>query len=480
MSTDNLDQLERPPGESGRRMARATILLLLAAAVVSGAFWLWKRAAVAREHALPPLYEPAEVTVQGVDWGVVHSQLVPAWLIDAGSGQATGEPLTQLRAAVADVPEMRDALERMAGAVNAASPAEVVQQRRAAVDDWNGWLSDNGVRFQLRLPTNPRWQTTYLLSYYRVAEIGVSADQHAFSVVIDTRVDALNLREGYAGHTAVDNRDIALLVDRVADSASQSIWPLLDVSASGDIRGISPELAELARSEIGVALGDDTLRALRTAAPARLTLVETLETINDRLSCGGGLVFQEYPILGFPRSTLDEFDANTDPASTVCPDITNAEVASLREASHVLRTTSGLFDALQRLTAFASIEVAVHESAHALRNVRGSDARCEGCPFDPQGSAAHEYDAFLASLAHPGIGYTSLAMACQLLASDARSPHTVAIEHMLERIDYADCAGQPPQALASRARDVRMQDFGTADTFTLSGVPDMLRPMTIR
>jgi hypothetical protein len=367
MQTHDLDELRLPPGEASRRAMRLLVPVTVLALVAGALFWGWTRIALNQEHDLPPLYESAAVTLQGVDWGHVHSELIPAWLMDAGSGQPSGNALTRLRGELAGVPPMLNAMERMAGSVNALSAAEGIQQRRQAVDDWNDWMLANGVPLLLRLPSNPRWQSTYLLSYYRLAQVTVHTGSDDIDVVIDTRVDQLNLREGYAGHTG-----------------------------------------------------------------------------------------------------------------TVCPDITNDEVSDLRRASAALRGTLGLFDGLQRLNAFAGIEVAVHESAHALRNMQADSATCVECPFGGQSASAHEYDAFLASLSHGGIAYSSLAMMCQLVAVEEQNQHTQAISHVLQRVGYANCVGPVPEPLAEIAQDVRRQDLGSSATFVVEGMPEQIRPMYVR
>ncbi len=262
-----------------------------------------------------------------------------------------------------------------------------------------------------------------------------------------TRVDSLNVVEGYLGLTADPGTGALVLADRVAEHALEDLWPLLDPESADPQAG--PLVAEM---RAGIA--PDALATLEAHAPARRAMMDAVRHIRDRRECGSRFRIFDVPYAGF---AADEVTAMSDYAwvdrGEECPRLRVEEARAIAAGS---ADKEELTPAVEALLAWATRASAIHEGRHAADAVRFGDAEdveCDGCPAELDPEARAEASAYVESFAHEGTAAAAWWQACSVEIA-TYGAHSRAMSAIVAELAPEGCQGPVPEELPRRAREL--------------------------
>ncbi len=408
-------------------------------------------------------------SLEGLDLGLVHAELIPAWFIALANSPASSARVEQafaaLRAGVAADPQLAAVVVELHALV-VEDPWANAERIFALVQAWNArmdaleqpWQLDSNV---MDMGNGPFF---YTKSYRVEAALSVPTADAVVPLRVLRRVDATNVREGYLGVVFEGQERALVVVDRVRDMAIDELWPLLDPGLDAELSEQQAAYAPLLREGVEQGLAAEQVSVLRATARARWDLWAVGEAIELRRACGSSLRVNQLPWYGLEHRELVELEglARAEERSA-CPGITMEEVDRLRAATSTIRQREALEPALESLVAWAARATAVHE----LRHVADSRAHgmgsppCGGCEAELGTAAAREASAYLASIAWSQARYAALLQACTGTDGD----HAWAMAWLSERLGEA-CAA-PPADLAARARVLEAQLFGAREPMVL-------------
>lgn len=458
-----------------KRVVLAIVLVAVAAALYPVGRWLWDLYQVGVEDEDTPFFSESESTLDGVDLDALHSALLPNWFIAVSNDSPeAAELLRAVRNAVASEDRLLELVDEFAAAVGLAGIERAIRFEQLVVE-WNDYLDSRERHFVLILPmSTSQRQHFYALSYFGVARFDYEPDDgEPIPVRLVTRLDNLNVREAYLGHAGALEGVASIVVDRIAESAANRVWPLLAEDPFEGLSDLQDHFREAVRAELAAALGSD-FAALETAAPARHALVRVQDAIDERRACGAAFRLRRLPLRGFNEEQIIEFDAIASARNrSVCPDLKGTELAMLEDASRTLRQIPGIRAGVQALTAVLARTVTHHEIRHIIDFRTGLD--CD-CPSWAREQTVQELSAYLASMANSAAPATLLYTLCEDHAAGLTGQHQRALNLAFERVLDDGCLGPIPDDLPGRARQAEEWYFGRASEFELPrDYPDRVR-----
>ncbi len=478
------DSMERAFGETvaafkarqRRALWRSAICFVIGLACSTG-LWLERRyvARVVRgevDLAGEPTYEPdfpsdTEALAQ-IDWGEVHSRLLPAWVIARGRrkglasirADAAQRAYTQLRYAVAPDRNLVSLLDEVEMGVRT-DPIGHAERIDYLLWAYNDYLDRNEIswRVEATLHVRRRDDATFLTRSYEVLDDLRSARGDRLRLL--RRADLTNIDEGFLGHTSARDDGALVMLDQVLAFSVRHVWPTLH--AGLDTRVDDTGLAPFVRQEALGAMRTQDYLLLHETAVDQTALIEVAASIHARAECGNR--FRSY---GLPWNGLEAPDQRAlvealgRSRGTECPEVTLGEAARMLGASERLGSTPMLADAVEGLTTWVASAVSVHELQHVADRGR---ARCIDCPPGTSASAQDELSAYLESFATEGIGYVALLQACSAEMPDdqttvSSAPHAQALTLAFAALLPSGCSGPIPEDLYRRARVAQTRFFG--------------------
>lgn len=457
---DEVERFERA-SQAKRKMLVFIALAVVLAAAVPTASVLWQRARAAAEDAEPPLIPPGEREIAGVPVAEIHEALIPAWVVELGQGSPANSAYSALHNAAAGNPELQAIVSSMFDSTTRVDREQGVAEQAELVERWNEWMRTNNAPYALQLPmwSRLRYQQFMPMTYYVAATFSVPGEVEPVPVDFLTRLDPLNLVEGYAGHVREGSPRATVLVEQVTQSATWDIWPMLDPALDAEMPAHLAAIAPRVRAEIQALLSPEDFAALQRTAGARLQFMQQVDQIQSRIECGGGFEFLTIPLRGYSDDILlqwRENDAEPDNGRS-CPGLTFSEVDAMREASAALRGVPGVRQAAYALVAAVGRGVAIHEVQHSYD--LHVDIACNGCGISAESILA-EASAYAASFADPAIGWTTLYLSCIEL-EEISGQHGFAVYAVLDAMNFPECEGTLPENLTETVQAMRMQWWET-------------------
>lgn len=427
---------------------------------------LWPWFSVWLDDWMHPPFQPRitvdDAVLNGIDVHEVHAELLPTWMIAQGRRLERPEPYAASRsavlAAVAADPNLVGLFTDLAERVetDAIDEAENIS---AIVGLWNEYLEEHKLPYWLDHEILIRGgEPMFYTKSYRVVEtatLDVAGGPRRIRFIL--RVDHTNVVESYDGKVTKGEDGGYVLVDRIFDQTVTDLWPLLASTPPTD-----PVVAAFRESVVAsmtAGVGESRLQRLRAAAEDRARLLEAVDSIGARRSCGSRFLIPVIPRLGFDRDSLATFDRYAErDVRQACPSVTPEEAESLRDTSHALLGTSGLMDDLEVLAAWNARGTAAHESQHvadALANGSPTNTPCPGCEDRLDGTAVAELSAYLTSF-RGDTGPVSLLQACSVTSG----PHGRALRLVFPELLPSGCEGGPPPDLDTRVQAAEQRLFG--------------------
>jgi hypothetical protein len=463
---DEVERFERAARAKRKMLGFAALAVVLAAAIPTG-WWFLQRAQAALEDAEPPLIPDSARVVAGVPVAEVHEALMPDWVVELGRGTPGNPAYSALHAAAAGNPELQGLVSSMFDSTVRLDREQGVAEQAELVDRWNEWMRTNNAPYVLQLPMGSRlrYQQFMPMTYYVAATFSVPGEVEPVPVDFLTRLDPLNLVEGYAGHVREGSPRATVLVEQVTRSATWDIWPMLDPELDSQLPAHLAAIAPRVRTEIQALLSPADFSALQRTAGPRLQFMQQVDQIQSRIECGGGFEFLTIPLRGYSDEMLlqwRENDAEPDNGRS-CPGLTFSELDAMREASAALRGVPGVRQAAYALVAAVGRGVAIHEVQHSYD--LHVDIACNGCGISAE-SILTEASAYAASFADPAIGWTTLYLSCVEL-EEISGQHGFAVYAVLDAMNFPECEGTLPENLSETVQAMRMQWWGRAPQPTL-------------
>ena len=467
--------------ESPRARFHLVAGLVLVLVAVAGAFLAAVVLGPPAATPVPRIEEGATLVVDRqavarIDLGLVHRELVPAWVVARGGIKHAH--WDRLRREAGQDANLGALLDRMAQLIEA-GPVLNASELLGLVRTWNHYLAAAGEPWRLggEITMGPDGGTLRLKSYevlFEGAEVRVGAQVVPASV--RHRVDQTTQVDGWLGHVHSADEGVVLLLDQVIGFALDRVWPMLDPALDAELTPIQRAFAPRVRLEVATALGPGAMEVLAATAADRWWLLRTIESVHARHACGSQFVVSRMPWNGLSPRDLATLQLHaTAGAGEACPDVTEHEALAFATRSHRLRTAGELDGALQRLVAWVAGAVAVHEARHAadVANHGRHGLPCPGCAPATTRVGVLEGSAYIASFAHDGIGALALYQACGL--EPAQVPERAAIvAELVERLGMAGCTEPPPLDLARRAAAVEQALYGRSEPVALAAFPDRL------
>ena len=411
----------------------------------------------------------------GVDWTVVHTTLLPRWMMAMSQRPRTEHDRTQRAGRRAEAASQR-AYTRLRFALRAdhnlvelfdeldgllrSDPLGEAERIDYLLWAYNYYLDRNDVPWRVEATMHLRRDRTpafYTRSYEVIADMQEGDER----LRLVRRVDLTNIDEGFLGHTTGRNEGALVMVNQTLQFAVRRIWPLLNGSldqwVDPSLRHVAPHVREQARQ----ALSEEQMALLEETAVDELALIEVADAIEARHECGS-----EFRVYGLPwnglappdqRALVDALDRSQ---NRECPEVTLSEAARMIGASQRLGETAGLRDAVEHLSTFVAGAVSVHELRHAAD--RNDSRECVGCPAGMSAAAIDELSAYLASFADERFGYVALAQACAMEddVAGSLSPHAQALALALPDLMEGGCRAGVPDGLRERALALDARYFG--------------------
>lgn len=402
----------------------------------------------------------------------VHAELLPRYVIGASNNyRDTPARLEELRAALAKEPTLLELTNSIADDLK--DPDQLVERGdhlMANVSSWNTFMDTAGEPWWIdaNIYLSPENKFFYLKTYKILADFDVIVGDGSYRTRMAARADSTNVVESFLGHTSPRQDGAIILADRLYDFSLREVWPLLGElpeDASPRARAFHAKLNEEARD----AMSAETLELLAVHSASRHALVQTLDAIRSRRSCGSKFSITDLPWDGMPEDELDllhkyaERDRYED-----CPSIKPEEVEIIIESSQNLRDDEKLKTAAEELVAHVAHAVTIHEARHAADH-KTAEAFTQSLPCarcDELGlgrSARAELSAYLASFSSKRSGYTALFQACGLDFTRP-TPHVQALRLILDALDTS--CDELPKDLHARSKQLEVDFFGRSDTIS--------------
>jgi len=406
----------------------------------------------------------------------VHADLIPTWIIDQSRVAQTGDSA----AAEASFTALTDALgaELPEGAELMGELRELVTEEDAlthrsddilaSVRTWNEYMDRIEQPWWLdgNIMSTPASMFFYTKSYKILGDIEVSVDARDYRTRFVARVDRTNIRESFLGHTSPNQDGAIILADRLYDFTTRDLWPLMDPELDAGRDGRMKAYAERVRGEVLASISPEAAELLRQTASKRQAILDVIDEIRARRSCGSTFSITELPWNGLPsdKYELIEKYAHRDRFDK-CPSIDTKEAKRLIANSEALKDLGPeLESAVGELVAHAARGVSVHEARHAddHAEANGFEEPLECAVCDemnlPRASRA-ELSAYLASFAYEPTSYTALFQACAII-DEGNTPHAIAMRVFSMRFDEDICRGDaPPEGLKARAEALELEFF---------------------
>ena len=440
---------ESAGGKAGVGAAAGVAVLGGAVLVVVGmvgVWWATWEPEVAPEVDYAPKLPAEAAQVEGIDLGRVHREL---WTELSVGNDGAGPELVEAFAAD----------EALQGIV--AELVEVLDDRAAAdaqVEVYNAALAARGMPWAVKTGTN-RGQG-YTKSYWLTARPVVRLGEHSSEVSLGVRVDPLNVREGWLG-IQEDVGAPLVVVNRVVDFATNTVWPLLGDEA--DPHGAAIRRAAEAR------LSPEHLAVLLRTSEARRGMMAAQHAVDERRSCGSSFRMR------IDWAGLDDLAKIRGYAQQTgggsCPGITPAEADAVVRGTLAIRSEPLLPEALEALTAWLARHVAYHEARHAVDQEQwGSRPRCSGCEGLSEREVS-EVSAYLASLASDE-SVAAWVQGCRV-AGMGRGAGARALKVVFRELTVG-CDVAPPDDLAVRASGLAQAWFERDEAASIDAFPDRL------
>lgn len=433
----------------------------------------------------------------------VHAELFPRWLIAEATQLASApQDFAALYDAVED-PQLKAVLDDLSSAiasgmilapprsdepdvgaevadvsteveVEVAPPPELNPLHIDLLRRWNDRLEQLGEAFYVTGSISMTSTGPALISefYVRLADPVVKVGDREITTLILQRIDRTNIVEAYLG--VARRGDVALVVtDRILELATDRIWLMLNPDTTST-DPLDAAYAEAVRAEVAAGLGADTTAVLRRTAVDRKRLLDAVDEALARAKCGSTMQFGLIRWDGFDPATLDRLDAYAERDRIMpCPTMKASEAATIRASSRALQSEETKV-ALERLVAWLTRMIALHEARHTadeqVNNQHEDPASCPGCPVRLSRAARAELSAYVASFAWSTSPATAMYQAC----TAAFGAHGRAMRVINRELDRA-CTDPPPEDLAKRATDLQKKLFGAAPSMALpADYPDQL------
>jgi hypothetical protein len=465
------DDDETPP-----RPSRAPWIVALACVIGLAA---WQREGIA-DLALSMVgadvpYRPQHpAQLDAIDLAAVHGDLWTTWVIAAAGDDADArrDAETALRSAIAGDANLTELFDELAASVTTPKLAQKRARERVMwiVRAWNDYLDANGAGWFLDASIRLQPEPMFFAMAYRVLGDGKGTiDAEPARVRVLARVDSLNLRELYSGYVSTAEQGAMVLADRTRALALDRTWP-----AMGDAPGDTGDAAlwrafgAAITREATAALSAESIAVLRATASVRAQAVLAHDAIVDRRDCGSRFIITDLPWNGYEPDTVAGLDRWIEDGP--CPAITQAEIDRLREATTVLRNTSGLAAALSELARWRARGIATHELRHVgddldLEDPDDDALPCAICQASTPLSVRAEVSAYLAELAWSPAPAVELFDVC-VTKAQGESAHARAAEIVLGAGGWS-CSDAPPDDLATAARVLEQRAFGRSQEITV-------------
>lgn len=328
------------------------------------------------------------------------------------------------------------------------APAQEAARLVELCDQWTATLHDRGEPWILEcnVMSGRSGAFFYTKSYEVLSDLTVTVSGEPTRARLIRRADNTNLVEQYLGHAGDLDRGAMIVSDRIAESAL-TLWASLD--------GADP-WSEPLRAELTRALPPDALAALIETAPLRRALQDATDQINQRSPCSN-FVVQRVPALGYERYDLEMFEQRGLRDGGACPEVRREEAVAIFEASRALASADELPDALGALAAHLARGVMVHEARHQADARSGFPEALLNLRHE---SVLKEARSYLASFAHPEVGWTSLAQACQGAAGSG-GPHDLALGWLRDE-GLGELCQSPSPELPTLAGRIEAELYGAA------------------
>lgn len=478
---DALEVLERH-----RRRRRAAAIFgvsTLAFALVLGAVYGDRLAAMARgERDVfgDPIYRsphPVDAEALGsIDMALVHSELLPAWMIArARRGQGSSarraerahEAFVSLRYSVARDSNMVELIDELEVLLDD-DPVRHANRIDYVLWAYNDYLDRNAIpwRVEANLVVNRRSRRRRTIfstrSYQVLADLETERGER---LRLLSRGDVTNTRESWLGHTTHPKDGALVQLDRVQELTVQHVWPSLHPGLTTRLPLTERRFASHVRQEAFAQVAPELLALLHEAAVDQQALIEVADSVHARGTCGSS-----FRIWGLPWNGLNGpdrqalLDALHRSEGRSCPEVTIEEAARMLGASERLGTTDGMAVAVEALATWVARAVSVHELRHVRDEARAPT--CEGCPPGTGAGTRAELSAYLAAFGTEGVGYLSLMQACGL-DPEGVGPHERALAIATAHLLPNGCLGDPPADLYEQARALEARFFGERDGIML-------------
>ncbi|MEL6178049.1 MAG: hypothetical protein AAFS10_03805 [Myxococcota bacterium] len=359
----------------------------------------------------PTIALRAEEKIGDVDVARVHRELLSDWTIAMANVPRWGQQPEQeawqaLHDAIkADANLLTIAQEIRTKALS--DPVEHGERLLFLTKAWTRYLDANGSGYVVRsnVMVTASSQTFYTMIYDTRERLVADVGGTTYPARVLERVDQTNIRESYLGATSPGDREAVVIVDRLLDFAMKRVWPSMDPDQDATRDPLSLVWGAAMRDEAAQSLSDADLKVLRQTAGTRKTMLDAVDAIHGRHSCGSRFVINDLPPQGFGPETLHKLKRYADRAKgRSCPEVTHDEYTALTNAGDQLRDVDGLEQALNALVLWLARPIAVHEARHVADDaqVDGLEAPMDCTVCDEAGmsvSARAELSAYLASFA---------------------------------------------------------------------------------
>lgn len=426
-----------------------------------------------------PLYVPRHpVALDAVDLELVHRHRWDTW-VEATSHAVPGSPDAgvevagaQMREAIAADRNLTELFDELEGLVTSPRLDEGPVQRRARwlVRAWNHYLEQQGQPYFVRAAVLGGRRPMFVAHAYEVvARATGTIDGDEVRIRALSRLDSLDLREPALGDPSSADEGVIVVADQSLELALDHLWPML--AAPGD--PMQRTFASAVVQELRAGLPSDAFALLERTAAVRRSLVDARASIVER-GCSP-VWLRRIPFDGLPRAELDWLGEHTDVGA--CAGVRGDELRALWKGSEALQQHEGLRDATERLTAFATRSVAVHELRRVADALEygGSDQwrPCGPCGAEDGEPVREVAAAYLAELAWSRTPALVLYRICWSTGDDM-GPLGRARAAVMRGLSLVCPDGVPPDVEA-RAQGLEREQFGHAVPLVLGeGFPERL------
>lgn len=473
----DLESIHKKPE---KKIMLGLALVALVALLIWLGPWAYKKVLVHYEDQPTPLYTLEDVTHKGVNFAQIHHHYLPQVCFAHGDPKASHKAYTDLIEALAPTPEFQKLAVRLKE-LRDAPPEDLHTQEYNTIQNWNQLLLESKLPLVLQTPVDTRiLKKNFCALAYHVHQsfpVDIPGSDQKGLLRIATRTDKINIREGYRGHASKNNEAI-VLTDVVLEKAAGTFWPAL---APVDERDPYATLLPRVRRELKAALSPEHFEALQKTASSRRNILEVVESINQRKSCGSRLGFYAHRISfrGFDNEQLANLQKKAIPEiNGNCPPLTPEEYKLLSEASATLQSTPNLRHALQALASIAAEQTSLHEIRHLQDN--GTAPEDTGRFKERQKAALAEFSAYLGTLTNSTTPYSALYDMCHLTDRGLSGQHRRAFARIENELLENYCTGPLPEDLTKAALAYEKKTLNRESKIKLpkdfpQSLPDRLR-----